>query len=84
MALGDHGGVTHLCVGTRRGNPATLGGTLALVVEQAGGRATDGCRSILDIVPEDLHQKTPLVIGSRDDVAFAARVIGAETAVPAK
>jgi len=57
---------------------------LALVVEQAGGRATDGCRSILDIVPEDLHQKTPLVIGSRDDVAFAARVIGAETAVPAK
>jgi len=57
---------------------------LALVVEQAGGRATDGCRSILDIVPEDLHQKTPLVIGSRDDVAFAARVIGAEAAVPAK
>src|SRR5205085_1876094 len=43
-----------------------------------------GGRSILDIVPEDLHQKTPLVIGSRDDVAFAARVIGAETAVPAK
>src|SRR5205807_1801901 len=37
---------------------------LAFVVEQAGGRATDGCRSILDIVPEDLHQKTPLVIGS--------------------
>ena len=57
---------------------------LAFVVEQAGGRATDGCRSILDIVPEDLHQKTPLVIGSRDDVAFAARVIGAEAAVAAK
>jgi fructose-1,6-bisphosphatase I len=54
---------------------------LALVVEQAGGRATDGCRSILDLVPADLHQKTPLVIGSRDDVAFAARVIGAEAAV---
>ena len=57
--------------------------TLALVVEQAGGRATDGCRSILDIVPEDLHQHTPLVIGSRDDVAFAARIIGAEAAVSA-
>jgi len=57
---------------------------LAFVVEQAGGRATDGCRSILDIVPEDLHQKTPLVIGSRDDVAFAARVIGAEAAVAAQ
>jgi fructose-1,6-bisphosphatase I len=57
---------------------------LALVVEQAGGRATDGCRSILDIVPEDLHQHTPLVIGSRDDVGFAARVIGAEAAVSAR
>jgi fructose-1,6-bisphosphatase I len=57
---------------------------LALVVEQAGGRATDGCRSILDIVPEDLHQHTPLVIGSRDDVGFAARIIGAEVAVPAR
>jgi fructose-1,6-bisphosphatase I len=54
---------------------------LALVVEQAGGRATDGCRSILDIVPEDLHQHTPLVIGSREDVGFAARIIGAEPAV---
>jgi fructose-1,6-bisphosphatase I len=57
---------------------------LALVVEQAGGRATDGCRSILDIVPEDLHQHTPLVIGSRDDVGFAARIIGAEAAVSAR
>ena len=57
---------------------------LALVVEQAGGRATDGCRSILDIVPEELHQHTSLVIGSRDDVAFAARVIGAAATVSAK
>ncbi len=57
---------------------------LALVVEQAGGRATDGCRSILDIVPEGLHQHTPLVIGSRDDVGFAARIIGAEAAVSAR
>ncbi len=57
---------------------------LALVVEQAGGKATDGCRSILDVVPTDLHQKTPLVIGSRDDVAFAARIIGAEAAVAVK
>ena len=39
---------------------------------------------ILDIVPEDLHQHTPLVIGSRDDVSFAARIIGAEAAVSAK
>jgi fructose-1,6-bisphosphatase I len=57
---------------------------LAFVVEQAGGKATDGCRSILDIVPDDLHQKTPLVIGSKDDVAFAARVLRADAAVPVK
>src|SRR5216110_82944 len=57
---------------------------LAFVVEQAGGRATDGCRSILDVGPESLHQKTPLVIGSKDDVAFAARILSAEAAVGAK
>lgn len=53
---------------------------LAMVVEQAGGGASDGCRPILDLVPEDLHQRTPLVLGSRDDVAFATSVLGAEAA----
>src|SRR5205809_244791 len=53
-------------------------------VEQAGGRATDGCRPILDIAPEGLHQKTPLVIGSKDDVAFAASILSAEAVVAAK
>ena len=38
---------------------------LALIAEQAGGLATDGHRPILDIVPETLHQRVPLVIGSR-------------------
>ena len=57
---------------------------LAMIVEQAGGRATDGCHPILDLVPTDLHQRTPLVIGSKDDVAFAARVLGAEAAVAVK
>ncbi len=41
---------------------------LAFIVEQAGGAATDGRRRILDIVPESLHQRTPLVIGSKRDV----------------
>ena len=41
---------------------------LSMVVEQAGGLATDGVRRILDIEPEHLHQRVPLVIGSRDDV----------------
>ncbi len=55
---------------------------LALVVEQAGGQATDGRRRILDVVPKDLHQRTPLVIGSRADVAFATEALAAEPVLP--
>src|SRR6266571_4595772 len=49
---------------------------LAFVVEQAGGAATDGKRDILDIKPTELHQRTPLIIGSRRDVAYASAVLG--------
>jgi fructose-1,6-bisphosphatase I len=41
---------------------------LAMVVEQAGGAASTGAERILDIQPKSLHQKVPLIIGSRDDV----------------
>jgi fructose-1,6-bisphosphatase I len=44
---------------------------LAYIVEQAGGRASDGFRRILDIRPSSLHQKTPVVIGSEEDVRLA-------------
>lgn len=37
---------------------------LAFVIEQAGGQATDGHRRILDIAPRELHQRSPLYIGS--------------------
>lgn len=43
---------------------------MAYLFEQAGGAGTDGQDSILDIVPTDLHQRTPLVLGSREDVAI--------------
>ncbi len=42
---------------------------LAYVIEQAGGRATTGEMNILDVVAEKLHQRTPLIIGSKEDVA---------------
>jgi fructose-1,6-bisphosphatase I len=42
---------------------------IAYLFEQAGGSATDGKNRILDIVPNKLHQRTPLVIGSKEDVA---------------
>lgn len=38
---------------------------LAFIIEQAGGKATDGKIRILDILPESLHQRTPLFIGSK-------------------
>jgi fructose-1,6-bisphosphatase I len=41
---------------------------LAFIIEQAGGLATDGKNPILDIEPESLHQKVPLIIGSKYDV----------------
>jgi fructose-1,6-bisphosphatase I len=37
----------------------------AFIVEGAGGLATDGVQNILDIQPAELHQRTPLFIGSR-------------------
>jgi fructose-1,6-bisphosphatase I len=45
---------------------------LAFIAEQAGGRAiTDDGRDIMDINPEELHQRVPLVIGCRHDVDIA-------------
>lgn len=48
---------------------------LAFVVEKAGGAATDGRQRILDLVPTSLHQRTPLIIGNRDDVASATAAL---------
>ncbi len=42
---------------------------MAFIVEQAGGMATDGRHRILDIVPTALHQRVPVFLGSRDEVA---------------
>jgi fructose-1,6-bisphosphatase I len=44
---------------------------MAMVIEQAGGKASDGCRRILDIEPEALHQRTPLYMGSEEFVGLA-------------
>ncbi|MGE3178812.1 MAG: class 1 fructose-bisphosphatase [Vicinamibacterales bacterium] len=44
---------------------------LSLIIEQAGGKSSDGSRRILDITPTALHQRTPLFIGSANMVAKA-------------
>ena len=38
----------------------------AYIVEMAGGRATDGKQRILDIIPTELHERTPFFVGSKD------------------
>ena len=52
---------------------------MAFIIEQAGGDASDGIHRILDIQPEELHQRVPLIIGSKDDVAEAERFLSGET-----
>ncbi len=44
---------------------------MGYVVEQAGGSASTGTERILDIQPTAIHQRTPIAIGSRDDVSLA-------------
>jgi fructose-1,6-bisphosphatase I len=44
---------------------------LAFIVEQAGGGAIDGAQRILDVKPTELHQRTPLYIGSKNEVDLA-------------
>ena len=44
---------------------------MAMICEQAGGRASDGGTRILDLVPEAIHQRTPLYIGSAEIVGMA-------------
>lgn len=47
---------------------------MALLAEQAGGKATDGVGRILDKEPRSIHERTPLVIGSPEDVDRVADI----------
>ena len=41
---------------------------IAMIVEQAGGAASTGRVPVLDVVPDAIHQRVPLILGSRGDV----------------
>ncbi|MFA6469134.1 MAG: class 1 fructose-bisphosphatase [Bacteroidota bacterium] len=51
------------------------GNPIAFIVEQAGGRAIDGSQRILDVVPTSLHQKTPVFVGSEEDVTVCEKFL---------
>ena len=41
---------------------------MAFLIEQAGGKATDGKQDILKIKPTDIHQRTPVFLGSKKEI----------------
>ena len=49
---------------------------MAYLVEQAGGAASTGRGRILEVVPEGLHQRAPVILGSKDEVERIARYHG--------
>ena len=51
---------------------------MAFIVEQAGGRAIDGKRRILDIEPKSLHQRVPIYIGSESAVDMVEKFLADE------
>ena len=52
---------------------------LAFLALQAGGKATTGAQPVLDVVPDALHTRTPLIIGSSEDVALVESFIQERT-----
>ncbi len=47
---------------------------MAMLMEQAGGKALAGVdQRILDVQPKNIHERTPLILGSRDEVDHVAR-----------
>ena len=43
---------------------------MSLLIERAGGSATDATNRILDITPTDIHQRVPVVLGSKNEVDY--------------
>lgn len=43
---------------------------MSLLIERAGGEATDAVNRILDIAPNDIHQRVPVVLGSKNEVDY--------------
>ena len=48
---------------------------MAYLIEQAGGAASNGRKRILDLKPEQIHERSPVFIGCKDDVALAEEFI---------
>ncbi len=48
---------------------------VAFLAEQAGSTASDGTQRLLDVQPDGIHQRTPLIVGGEVEMAEFARCI---------
>jgi fructose-1,6-bisphosphatase I len=48
---------------------------LAFIMEQAGGLAINGERRVVDVVPNDIHERSALIVGSPHEVAMYQTVV---------
>lgn len=49
---------------------------IAFIAEQAGGIATAGSQRVLEIQPKAIHQRTPLIVGSKTEMEHFVRMVG--------
>lgn len=47
---------------------------MSFVIEQAGGASTDAVARIMDIVPSEIHQRVPVVLGAKEEVTYVAKL----------
>jgi len=57
------------------------GNPMAMLIEQAGGRATTGTQRVLEIQPTALHQRNPIFCGSADDVRLVEQLYNPSGAI---
>jgi len=58
---------------------------MALLMEQAGGKATTGTQRVLDIVPASIHQRVPVYLGCKEDIELLEKLFKEEgSPAPAK
>jgi fructose-1,6-bisphosphatase I len=48
---------------------------LAFIMEQAGGSAINGERRVVDVVPNDIHERSALIVGSPHEVDMYKTVV---------
>ena len=49
---------------------------LSLIMEQAGGAASDAQQNMLDLQPDGLHQRVAVIMGSKEEVEYAHKLHG--------